>query len=114
MDLSGAFPDEVILEVFDEEWVQIVDYDHIPFRCRKCHEHGHLFRDFPPSKTENKGKTNTMKDTERFQKVVQKGKGSKRGSKLLHSKKQQANKNKFQALEEEEVIMEADQVKGGS
>jgi len=52
MDLSGALPDEVILEVFDEEWVQTVDYEHIPFRCRKCHEHGHLFKDCPLSKIE--------------------------------------------------------------
>ena len=46
MDLSGALSDEVILEVFNEEWVQTVDYEHIPFRCHKCHEHGHLFRDY--------------------------------------------------------------------
>jgi len=66
MDLSGALPDEVILEVFDEEWVQTVDYEHIPFRCRKCHEHGHLFRDFHLSKADNKGKLNTMKETKSF------------------------------------------------
>ena len=39
MDLYGALSDEFILEVYDEEWVQTVDYEHIPFRCRKCHEH---------------------------------------------------------------------------
>lgn len=63
MDLSGALLDEVILEFFDEEWVQTVDYEHIPFRCRRCHEQGHIFRDFPLSKTENKSKATTMKDT---------------------------------------------------
>ncbi len=46
MDLLGALPYEVILEVFDEEWVQTVDYEHISFRCRKRHEHGHLFRGY--------------------------------------------------------------------
>jgi len=70
MDIFGALLDEVILEVFDEEWVQTMDYEHIPFRCRKCHEHGHLFRDYLLSKIENKSKTNTMKDTESFHKVV--------------------------------------------
>lgn len=99
MDLSGALSDEVILEVFDEEWVQIVDYEHIPFRCRKFHEHGNLFRDCPLNKMENEGKANTMKDFESFQKVVQKGKGSKRGSKQLQPEKQRASQNKFQALE---------------
>jgi len=33
MDLSRALSDEVILEFYDEEWVQTVDYEHIPFRC---------------------------------------------------------------------------------
>lgn len=81
MDLSRALPDEVILEFFDEEWVQIIDYEHIPFRCYRSHEHGHLFRDFPLSKIDNKIKANIMKDTERFHKVIHKGKGGRRGSK---------------------------------
>eukprot|EP00253_Pinus_taeda_P034687 PITA_34687 len=45
MDLSRALPDEVILEVYDEEWVKAVDYEHILFKCHRCHEHGHLLRD---------------------------------------------------------------------
>ena len=81
MDLSGALMDEVILEFFNEEWVQIVAYEHIPFRCCKCHEHGHLFRDYPLSKADNKRKSNTMKDTESFQKVASRGKGGKKGDK---------------------------------
>jgi hypothetical protein len=42
------------LDYQDEEWAQTLDYEHIPFRCRKCHEHDHLFREFPlnnPPKT---------------------------------------------------------------
>jgi len=66
MDLFGALPDEIILEVFDEEWVQRVDYEHISLRCHKCHEHGHLLTDFPLDKAENKGTTNTMKDNDSF------------------------------------------------
>lgn len=54
MDLSGALPDELILEVFDEELVQTVDYEHVPFRGRKCHEHGHLFRDCPLNYTDRR------------------------------------------------------------
>jgi len=81
MDLFGALLDEVIPEVFDEEWVQTVDYEHIPFRCRRFHEHGDLLRDCPLSKAENKSKTNTLKDTDSFHKVVQGGKSGKRGPK---------------------------------
>ena len=60
-DLFAALPNEVILEVLDEEWVKTVDYEHIPFRYHKFHEHGHLFKDFHLRKTENISKTNTMK-----------------------------------------------------
>jgi len=112
MDLSGALSDEVILEVFDEEWVQTIDYEHIPFRYCKCHEHGHLFKDCPLRKIENKSKANTMKDTESFHKVVHKGKGGKRGPKLHQTERQQASQNRFQVLEEE-VTTKADHTKEG-
>lgn len=92
MDLSGALPDEVILEVFDEEWVQEVDYEHIPFRCRKCHEHGHLLRDCPISKEDNKEKLNITQDTESFQKVASEGRGGKKGSKQQHTEGKKAVK----------------------
>ena len=81
MDLSGALPNEIILEVLDEEWVQAVDYEHIPFRRRRCHEHGHLLRDCPLNKEDHKEKLNTMKDTDNFQRVVSTGRGGKREKK---------------------------------
>jgi len=85
MDLLGALPNEIIMEVFDKEWVQTVDYEHIPFRCRRCHEHGHLLRDRPLSKENNKEKLNTTKDTENFQKVASRGRGRRKGSKQQHT-----------------------------
>lgn len=102
MDLLGALPDEVILEVFDEEWVKMVDYEHIPFRCRKCHEHGHLLRDCPLNREEDKSKLKAKKDTENFQKVSSRGKGSKKEPKQQHKEGQKASQNKFQALVEME------------
>jgi len=107
MDLSGALPDEVILEVFDEEWVQTVDNGHIPFRCRRCHEHEHLFRDCPLNKIENKSKATTMKDTESFHKVSHKGKGGKRGLKKHQAEGPQVSLNRYQVLKEEEETKEA-------
>jgi hypothetical protein len=47
MDISKPLPGSITLEYQDEDWSQTIDYEHIPFRCRKCHEHGHLFRDCP-------------------------------------------------------------------
>ena len=58
MDLSGALPDEVILEVYDEEWVRAVNYEHILFRCHKFHEHGHLSRYCPLNRREENLNTN--------------------------------------------------------
>ena len=109
MDLFGALLDEVIPEVFDEEWVQTVDYEHIPFRCRRFHEHGDLLRDCPLSKAENKSKTNTLKDTDSFHKVVQGGKSGKRGPKQHQNEGQQVSQNQFQVLEEDEEITAEDQ-----
>jgi hypothetical protein len=40
MNISKALPGTVTLEYQDEEWAQTIDYEHIPFRCRKFHEHG--------------------------------------------------------------------------
>lgn len=108
MDLSSALPDEIILEVFDEEWVQMVDYEHIPFRCCRCHEHGHLIRDCPLSKADNKGKPNTVKDTENFPKVAGKGKGGRKGSKQQRNEGQKINLNKFHVLEENEEMTSVD------
>lgn len=114
MDLSRALPDEVILEVFDEEWVQRVDYEHIPFRCRRCHEHWNLFRDCPLGKIEKKSKPTTVKDTEIFHKLGYRGKGGKRGPKKHQIEGQQASLNRFQVLKEEEELTEVDQVMEGS
>jgi len=47
MDISSALLGSVTLEYQDEDWNQTMDYEHIPFRCRKCHENGHLFHDYP-------------------------------------------------------------------
>jgi hypothetical protein len=47
MDISKALPGLVTIEYQDEDWNQTIDYEHIPFHCSKCHEHGHLFRDYP-------------------------------------------------------------------
>lgn len=45
MRLDKAPPDSVSLFHDDYEWIQSLDYEHVPFRCCKCHAHGHLFRD---------------------------------------------------------------------
>jgi hypothetical protein len=62
MNIAKALPGTVILEYQDEDWAQTLDYEHIPFRCRKCHEHGHLFRDCPLNQPAAKPTPNLQKD----------------------------------------------------
>ena len=47
MHIAKALLDAINLIHEDSYWVQLLDYEHVPFRCRKCHEHGHLFRECP-------------------------------------------------------------------
>lgn len=44
MNIAEPLPEYIELEYHDEIWQQPIDYEHIPFRCRRCHECGHLFR----------------------------------------------------------------------
>jgi len=39
-------------------YFQAIDYEQIPFRCRKCHEHGHLIKECPMKKSVEKIKEN--------------------------------------------------------
>ncbi|KAH9304260.1 hypothetical protein KI387_008664, partial [Taxus chinensis] len=47
MDLNQSLPQKISLAVEDETWEQVLDYENIPFRCRSCHEYGHLVKDCP-------------------------------------------------------------------
>ena len=61
MNIANTLPDSVCLLHDDFEWVQTINYEHVPFHCHKFHEHGHLFRDFPlnHSQKPNLGLENT-------------------------------------------------------
>ena len=39
MHIAQALPDVICLSHEDSDWIQPLDYEHILFRCRKCHEH---------------------------------------------------------------------------
>lgn len=69
MDVSGALHDGLWLEFRDEDYFQAIDYEQIPFRCRKCHEHGHLIRECPLNKPVEEAKPEQpAKDQEVFKK----------------------------------------------
>ena len=72
MHIAKTLPDSIILVHDDTEWTQPLDYEHIPFRCRKYHEHGHLYKDCPKNKTPIVLTTAT--DEDGFKKVTKKRK----------------------------------------
>jgi hypothetical protein len=104
MNIFKALPGTITLEYQDEEWDQTIDYEHIPFRCRKCHEHGHLFRDFPLNtlpKREAKEKTK-----EGFTQVQNRRKQAQKKPTTNNGKNNPKN-NSFEALNN---LLEAEEV----
>jgi hypothetical protein len=84
MNISKALPGAVTLEYQDEDWHQTIDYEHIPFRCRRCHEHGHLYRDCPIIKQATKvPETNRRTDSPQ---LLQNGATHQRSSPRLTGK----------------------------
>ena len=47
MNITEPLPDCIEVEYHDEIQQQPLDYEHITFRCQRCHEYGHLFRSCP-------------------------------------------------------------------
>ena len=46
MNISEPLPENIELEYDGKIWL-LLDYEHIPFRCRRCHEYGHLYKSCP-------------------------------------------------------------------
>jgi hypothetical protein len=69
MNVVGALPDAVTIAYQDNEWTQMVDYEHIPFRCRKFHAHGHLYHDFSMNAKQPEVKQPENTDVEGFTKI---------------------------------------------
>lgn len=42
INVSSALPKAIKSKFRDEIWLQSIDYEKISFRCKRCHEHGHL------------------------------------------------------------------------
>ena len=60
MHIAQAIPDAICLSREYSDWIQVLDYENIPFRCQKLHEHGHLFRECPINKNQETPKKERM------------------------------------------------------
>lgn len=107
MDLKQPLPDTVSLFHEDVECIQLIDYEHFPFRCRKCHELGHLFRDCPlnskPSAPNDQ--ENTLSDG--FTKVTNQRRGNKKPVAPTKTpsgvQSKPSTRNSFEALANEDL-----------
>lgn len=78
MRLSKALSDAVSIYHDDVEWVQLIDYEHVPFRCRRCHALGHLFRDCPLNKKPSSPSAPDKSEFDGFTKVANRKKNHKK------------------------------------
>jgi len=97
MDISSELLEGMNLTWDDEDCFQTLDYEHVPFRCRRFHEHIHLYREFPLTAKARGGKPKEEKDVEGFTKVA----GRKRQARRVVS--QETNK-KAQTTNRYEVL----------
>ncbi|XP_059070653.1 uncharacterized protein LOC131860283 [Cryptomeria japonica] len=57
VDLNNPLPDSMEICLESSSWIQQLDYETLPFRCRICHEYGHLQRRCPRNRSVPLGST---------------------------------------------------------
>jgi hypothetical protein len=68
MNVSWDLLDSICISFEDIEWLQTLDYEHVPFWCHKFHNHGHLFMDCPLNKPTPSNKYKEGVDQDGFRK----------------------------------------------
>jgi hypothetical protein len=81
MDMSGELLEAISLEFRDEEWIQNINYEKIPFRCCRFHEHGHLIRECLTIKKQEVENTKLQQNEDGFIKPNHRNRANKKQSK---------------------------------
>jgi hypothetical protein len=45
--LEKGFLEAVQITLDNRKHIQLVDYEKLPFKCKKCHEYGHFTKNYP-------------------------------------------------------------------
>lgn len=96
MNVSGALHEGLWLEYRDEDYFQAIDYEQIPFRCRKCHENGHLIREYPLNRTTE---THKEEQEEKFRDTFTRPRTKQRANRKRPSKTSVTRTNTSNAFE---------------
>jgi hypothetical protein len=109
LNISKLLPGSIALEYHDEDSLQTIYYEHISFRCRKYHEHGHLFRECPLNTTSRDENPEANKNKDGFISAAgRRRQGGRRPSGL--TTKEPTSNNQFEALQQLPENMDALQV----
>ena len=55
LDTSDRLQEYITIQWRNFSRRQNLDYEGVPFRCRRCHKIGHLYKDFPLNKNKDRG-----------------------------------------------------------
>lgn len=102
MHLSKALSDAISIFHDDVEWVQLIDYEHVLFRCRRFHALGHLFQDCPLNQKPSNTTASEELDLTGFTKVSNHRKNHKKPATI--PKKPQSSSSKPSTSNNFEVL----------
>lgn len=114
MHLDKALPNAVSIYHDDFEWIQPLDYEHVPFRCPRCHAHGHLFRDCPLNAQAQNKEADVNPEADGFTKVPTRRQHSKKpsatGKKSTPSSNAPSTSNSFAILSNSDPTSDSGQI----